>query len=310
MTVREGQGLPHRQAPSIDKDDARYRELIGKEAKHWGEVVHDPQNPQIWHDEQLFEMFFGKKYRHLTDRVVASGPRVLELGCGEGNLTLELARHNLHVDAIDLSEERIARAKSRLRGERNVRFMVGDLNVTSLEPATYDCIVAHDSLHHILHLDHLLSEVSRALKPAGVFVVMDFVGMGRVRRLLAALATAVLPTYQPYSKKLKLARRLKAFLASETQKRKALVAGQANALHEESPFEEISQESIVKLIHNRFRVVEEVSFNPFWYYLAPKVRLPQILRHRVARIFSIMDDVMIQTRVARGAYVFIEARKV
>ncbi len=292
-----------------DLDEKRYQELVAKEAKHWGAVVHDPANPQIWHDEQLFGIFFGKEYRHMIERVVASGPGVLELGCGEGNLAIELGRRGLHVDAIDLSPERIARAKSRIQGESRVHFMVGDLNILSLEPAMYDCIVAHDALHHILHLDHLLIEVGKALKPDGVLVVMDYVGMGMMRKFMAAFLTAVLPTYQPYSKKLKLARRLKAFFATETQKREALASGKAGPLHQDSPFEEISGHSIVKLIHKRFRVVEESSFNPFWYYLASKVRLPQSLRYRVAGSLRAMDDIMVRTHVAQGAYVFIVAKK-
>ncbi|MEK9135644.1 MAG: class I SAM-dependent methyltransferase [Bacteroidota bacterium] len=288
----------------------RYDELIAKEAKHWGEAKSDRQNPQIWDDEQLFEIFFGREYRHLVDTVVASGPRALELGCGEGNLALELARRGLQVDAVDLSPDRIGRAKLKTDGESNrPSFMVGDLNTISLQPQAYDCIVAHDALHHILRLDHLLKEVAGALKSHGTFVVMDYIGMGRARRLCAAFLIGILPTYQPYGSKLKLAKRLKAFLATEDQKRMALSTGVDDALHQDSPFEEISQQSIVKLIHSHFHVLEESSFDPFWYYLAAKVRLPKSLRLQVARMLRAFDDFMVRAHLVQGAYVFIRARK-
>jgi ubiquinone/menaquinone biosynthesis C-methylase UbiE len=289
-----------------------YEDLARKEARYWGSVQPDPKNPQIWEDDRLFEIFFGKEYRHLIDRVVASGPRVMELGCGEGNLAIELSRRGLFVDAIDLSAERIERAKAKADAQKlqsPPAFIVADLNVISLHRNTFDCIVAHDSLHHILKLDNLLKEVHKALKPNGVVLVMDYVGMGRVRRLCAAFLAGMLPTYQPYSEKLKLIKRLKAFMATEDQKRKALANGTADALHQDSPFEEISQRSIVTLIRNRFCVVSEFSFNPFWYYLAPKVRLPQVLRYRVARGWRALDDLVVHMRLADGAFVFVEAKK-
>ena len=92
--------------------DNRYNELLGKEAKHWGRVASDTQNPQIWDDDRLFKIFFAREYQHLVERIVASGETVLELGCGEGNLVRELAGRGMRVDAIDLSPERIARAKT------------------------------------------------------------------------------------------------------------------------------------------------------------------------------------------------------
>jgi len=293
-------------------DESRYEELAEKEARYWGSVRSDPKNPQIWEDDRLFEIFFGKEYRHLIDRVVASGPRVLELGCGEGNLAIELSRRGLLVDAIDLSAERIERAKTKaVAGGPQSRpaFVVGDLNVISLHHNTYDCIVAHDSLHHILKLDNLLKEAHNALKPGGVILVMDYIGMGRVRRLFAAFLAGILPTHQPYSDKLKLARRLKAFMATEDQKRKAVANGTAGELHQNSPFEEISQRSIIALIRNRFHVLNEFSFNPFWYYLAPKVRLPQVLRYQVAGGWRALDDLIVHMRLADGAFVFVEAKK-
>jgi ubiquinone/menaquinone biosynthesis C-methylase UbiE len=293
-------------------DQSRYEDLVEKEARHWGEVRPDPKNPQIWEDDRLFEIFFGKEYRHLIDRVVASGPRVLELGCGEGNLAIELSQRGLLVEAIDLSAERIERAKAKdvANGlHSRPEFIVGDLNVLSLHRNKYDCIVAHDSLHHILRLDNLLKEAHNALKPGGVILVIDYIGMGRVRRFCAAFLAGILPTYQPYNDKLKLARRLKAFMATEDQKRKALATGTADTLHQDSPFEEISQHSIITLIRNQFHILDEFSFNPFWYYLAPKVRLPQVLRYRVAGGWRALDDLIVRMRLAEGAFVFVEAKK-
>jgi len=94
-----------------EMDKKRYEELAAKEGAHWGAVAADPSNPQNWEDEGLFEIFSGGEYRHLIERVRENGPRVLELGCGRGELALTLAERGLSVTGVDLSSERISFAK-------------------------------------------------------------------------------------------------------------------------------------------------------------------------------------------------------
>ena len=292
-------------------DSERYRELAAKESKHWDKVQPDPKNPQIWHDQRLFEIFFGSEYRHLLERAVACGPNVLELGCGEGNLAIELAQRSLQVTAIDLSPARIERAQAKARQLRlahQPKFLVGDLNAVTLPAEAFDCAVAHDSLHHVMNVSRLCDEVRKSLRPTGSFLVMDFIGMGPVRKAMAAILYAILPTYQPYRMKWNLRRRLPAFLAGEQRKRKALECGSSTTLHPDSPFEEISQASILEEIARRLTIVELRTFCPFWYYLAAKVRLPRALKYPVAEFLHGIDAAITRFHLAKGAYFFLEAR--
>lgn len=288
-----------------------YDELIAKESRHWGEVRQDPQNPQIWHDPELFEIFFGMEYRQFLDHVLANGPRILELGCGEGSLTLDLASRGMDLTAIDLSTERIDRARSRARTmhlQIQPNLIVADLNTFSLPRDGFDGVVAHDSLHHILQISRLCEEVTHALKPGGHFVVLDYVGMGFLRKILASFLYGILPTHQPYTVKWRLRKRLPGFLATEGQKRKALDQASPAALHEDSPFEEISQQSIIDEIKKRFEIVEHQSFCPFWFYLAAKIRVPASWKYPIAQFLRSFDNLISRLHLAPGAYVFIVAR--
>lgn len=290
----------------------RYQELIDKEARHWGSVGADPPYPQLWHDQQLFDMFFGPEYRRLLESAAHCGSRVLELGSGEGNLALDLARRKLHVDGIEISAERVKRARQNSRAQklnRRVRFLVKDLNTVTLPKQRYSCVVAHDVLHHILNLDHLLDEVKKTLRPGGLVLVMDYAGMGKIRKLFAAALFALLPTYQPYKEKWHLRKRLRSFMASEKEKRNALTLGKNNELHPESPFEEISQSSILPAIEKRFHVERLATSYPFWFYLAPKVRIHPRFRFAFARSMKSLDDALISLNPSLGAYISLEARK-
>jgi hypothetical protein len=97
-------------------------------------------------------------------------------------------------------------------------------------------------------------------------------------------------------------------MTSERGKRRAIEAGKPDLLHEGSPFEEISGASIRAEIGPRFRIEEFFTFCPFWFYLAPKLRLPTRWRYPVARVLHGLDGALLRIRPGAGAYIFLVAR--
>ena len=93
------------------------------------------------------------------------GMTVLELGCGAGYFTQELARSGADVVAIDVSPEllEIARSKS---SAPNVRYQIENAFALSYDDAVCDSVVGSSVLHH-LEIEAALRDVYRVLKPAG-----------------------------------------------------------------------------------------------------------------------------------------------
>jgi len=56
-----------------------------------------------------------------------------------------------------------------------LRLIETDLNFARLPPDAYDVIWSAGTLHHLYNLEHVLEEIDRALRPAGIFVVHDSV---------------------------------------------------------------------------------------------------------------------------------------
>jgi len=291
--------------------DDRYAELIAREASHWDHSAVDPANPQVWDDPVMRRAVIDGPYAHLLARATATGGPALELGCGDGDLSLELARRGLDVTGLDLSPARVARARDAARAagvEARARFDVADLNTCELPRERFACVVAHDALHHILHLGPLLDRAAAALRPGGRLVVSDFRGAGALEKLATAAVVALLPTAQPYAAKWRLRGRLRALLASEREKRAALERGGAG-LHDASPFEAITQESILPAIAARFDVVEAWTFFPFWYNAVPKLRAPLALKRAVLAAAQRIDRPLHRRGWTRGSYVFVEAAR-
>lgn len=102
--------------------------------------------------------------------------RILELGCGQGELAHELAESTgAQVTGVDLSPGFIAHANSTHRHPR-LRFVVADLSLTSPAGAheQHDFIVGNGILHHLYHhLDSFLPVLGRWLKPSGRLIFWE-----------------------------------------------------------------------------------------------------------------------------------------
>jgi 2-polyprenyl-3-methyl-5-hydroxy-6-metoxy-1,4-benzoquinol methylase len=120
----------------------------------------------------------------LTRAGVAAGMRCVDLGCGGGEVTFELARlvaPDGVVVGVDMDEVKLALARkaAAARGITNVEFRA--LNVHAWdEPATYDVVFSRFLLQHLRQPVALLRRMWAAVRPSGVIVVedADFDGWG------------------------------------------------------------------------------------------------------------------------------------
>jgi ubiquinone/menaquinone biosynthesis C-methylase UbiE len=111
---------------------------------------------------------------------IKSGDKVLDVGCGSGNLTLTAKRYagsSGSVHGIDASPEMIevARKKAKQSGA-NAIFDVGLIEKLPFPEATFDVVISRLVIHHLP--DDLkrqgFAEIFRVLKPGGIFFLADF----------------------------------------------------------------------------------------------------------------------------------------
>lgn len=97
------------------------------------------------------------------------GLRVLELGCGAGDLSLELLRRGAELTALDLSRGMVELASARAERFRPggaARFVVAPAEQTGLPDASFDRIVGKWVLHHV-DVAGAARETRRLLRPGG-----------------------------------------------------------------------------------------------------------------------------------------------
>lgn len=101
------------------------------------------------------------------------GKRILELGCGLGELSVWLAKRGARVTAVDLGPDLVvaARVLAKVNGV-DCEFRVGNIARLPFDTATYDVIVGWAILHHLTEADvvETIRECHRVLKAGGLVV--------------------------------------------------------------------------------------------------------------------------------------------
>ncbi|AKJ65443.1 ArsR/SmtB family transcription factor [Kiritimatiella glycovorans] len=104
------------------------------------------------------------------------GCRVADLGCGEGELALLLARFAERVYAVDMSPQmlEVFQQRARERGvEERISGRIGDLEHLPLEDGSLDAVFVSQSLHHAARPDAALGEAARVLREDGKLVLLE-----------------------------------------------------------------------------------------------------------------------------------------
>lgn len=103
--------------------------------------------------------------------------KLLEIGCGSGQLAMALGPHFDEVTGVDLSRVRIERATAVLQERypelaRKVRFVVGDGDKPLPFPdKSFDVVVACAIIEHVVDIFGLMDEIARVCKPGGCVVL-------------------------------------------------------------------------------------------------------------------------------------------
>jgi len=99
------------------------------------------------------------------------GLRLLDLACGHGRMSREMARRGAQVTGIDLSAALLERARRREQANPLGITYVHDnaASVDALKGASFDAVVCHYGLSDIDDLEGALATVGRVLKPGGFF---------------------------------------------------------------------------------------------------------------------------------------------
>ena len=137
-------------------------------------------DPRLYNERAAFVTTAGHDLVELCDP--RPGERVLDLGCGTGELTAMLAARGATVTGLDASEDMLAPARVR---HPALAFTAADAQALTYD-AAFDAVFSNAALHWMPRMGDVIAGVARALVRPGRFVA-ELGGAGNTATVLRAL---------------------------------------------------------------------------------------------------------------------------
>ncbi len=115
-----------------------------------------------------------QKVREVADRALAPEPgqRILDAGCGAGEVARHLAAAGAEVVALDYSATNIAAAEERHDGS-SVKYVTGDVAALDFPDGSFDGVRSERVLQHLVDPDRAIAELRRVTRPGGRVCLID-----------------------------------------------------------------------------------------------------------------------------------------
>src|SRR6266850_1424011 len=131
----------------------------------------------------------------MVEAVVPRASKVLDVGCGTGEMVGKLMRREYEVWGLDIAEPMIRYARDRCASDR---FEVGDIEHIPFADNTFDAVVCLGVIEYLDTDEHALREIRRVLKPGGRAVVSTpsaICPLHHLDRVVVVLMAVVRPVY-------------------------------------------------------------------------------------------------------------------
>lgn len=158
---------------------SRPAKYLAKDKKFWNRIAqkYDSQSTK-------YKEAYNSNIR-LTIENTCANCSLLEIGCGTGIITNEVAPHVASIHATDISEKmiEIAIEKANITGNDNITFSVADGYNLDFNGQKFDAILLFNILHLISEPNIFLTELKKHLKPDGkILLAVDCFNEGKTRK--------------------------------------------------------------------------------------------------------------------------------
>jgi SAM-dependent methyltransferase len=143
------------------------------------------------------------RFAQLLDRAIPLNARIVEVGCGTGQMSLFLAHGDRLVVGADVSGAaiRLAACAARRFGITSAHFVETDLHQSGLRPSAFDVVFSSGVLHHTSDPAAAFAKVAPLARPGGIVIVGLYNAIARipsrVRRRLARLTSFRIVPFDP-----------------------------------------------------------------------------------------------------------------
>src|SRR5437588_554860 len=164
MRYEAADGIPNLRLPG----DTR-TEVVRRFYEHAPFPDYPPSGSLSWFRARAERSEFAR----LIDRGIPGDARVVEIGCGTGQMSLYLARADRVIIGADLTRASLtlAAAAARRFGLDQVQFIETDLHNPGLRAGAFDVVYSSGVLHHAPDPSAAFARIARLARPGGIIVL-------------------------------------------------------------------------------------------------------------------------------------------
>jgi SAM-dependent methyltransferase len=150
-------------------------------------------------DYDRFSRYMEDGARLYYERLdIPPGAKVLDVGCGSGQLALMASRDGFDTTGVDIAGNLIERARERAAAERlNARFEVADAEALPFSDATFDVVVSLIGAMFAPRPELVAGELLRVCVPGGTIAMANWTASGFVGQMFKAIAKFIAPSNMP-----------------------------------------------------------------------------------------------------------------
>lgn len=150
-------GMTNRLKPATQAENLRFQ------SQQHPLINQNPENPE----EFVLSLIHKKAYLHAAS--MATGLRVLDIGCNHGYGTIALSESAAHVVGVDVSARAIEMASAE-RSAPNVTYQLVDGMRLPFADAEFDMVTAFQVIEHVVDDKGFIQEISRVLRSPGTAI--------------------------------------------------------------------------------------------------------------------------------------------
>lgn len=281
----------------------------------------------FWRDPVFTDLYVGEMYRNykrLISTHIGENKRILDVGCGAGYFSLELARDGHHVTGIDIAKEAISRAKQ-AHSDNDHKDNFGSLEyyVSSIEeitersdiPQKYDAVLFSGVLHHLEDINSVLVSAKKLLNTSGIVLghepchesweLQDASMVAMIRVLLSLCGKWYEPTDEllPSLDSESLLKLIDDIKLEYVEERDKSEAGQSP--HDNT----FNGEQILSCVEEHFTLKEQKPSSSFIYRVLGGVRSDIQNEHDIANFLAMFDKTAVATGMLNSNYFYFCATK-
>jgi len=276
----------------------------------------------VWRHPDFVKLHFGEIFANINDAikryVEKPVPQILEVGCGPGFISLELARNGYDVTGIDLSPQciKIAAEFSEKdpdkQGRGQLNYVVGDFFSSRQLNRKFDAIVFLGSLHHFPDQVQTLQRANDLLDLRGVVIADEHTqdraekrnaAIYQFTKTLLSLANGYYESISNYSSTQEIEEDVR--LAFHTMKYEEPSGEKLQSFNDNSA----GYKEMYPLLQSIFEQLDYQERDAFYHEVIGGLRFSDEMNKQIASTIKLFDKYLCETGVIQSTEFFFVGRK-